>query len=323
MMRTEDLASCVSVIIPAHNEASIIARTVRSVIEQAHSYDTLEVIVVDDGSTDDTTEIAMAAGAIVIELGSGGGKPAMARNCGARAAKGDPLVFLDADCEVANGWLAAFLDAHNAGESIVGGSLDLPPGLSITAQCDYYCGWYMVHSARPAGYVPHAPAPNVSVRRDAFFATSGFEELPYSIASEERGWQSEMRKMGHRIYFAPRARAYHHNRAGLSNLLRRNYRWGYAAIKSKSETGIARFAWIYRYPRLLIVASLPLAIVHTLYIEMCWLRAGVYRPLLMLPLVLLSRLAYAYGMMAGGIHWLRTRSGVDREIGASNGKDDQ
>jgi hypothetical protein len=179
----------------------------------------------------------------------------------------------------------------------------------------------MAHSGRPAGHVPHAPAPNLSVRRDAFFATSGFEELPYSIASEERGWQAALRNRGHRIWFSPGARAYHYNRPGLSNLLRRNYRWGYAALQSKNETGTARLAWIYRYPRLLIAASLPLALVHTLYIESCWLRAGVYRPLLLLPLVLLSRITYAWGMVVGGVHWLRTRDDGAREPGDSDGEE--
>lgn len=309
-MTPEAPISSVSVIIPARNEAPGIARTVRAIIEQTPGHCALEVIVVDDGSTDDTAAIARSAGARVIEMGAAGGNPAAARNRGAEAARGDPLVFLDADCEVADGWLAAFLDAHNAGETIVAGALDLPAGLGVTARCDYYCGWYLVHSGRPAGYVPHAPAPNLSVRRDSFFATSGFEELPYSIASEERAWQSALRDRGHRIYFEPRARAYHHNRPGLLNLLGRNYRWGYAALRSKHETGTARLAWIYRYPRLLIVASLPLALVHTIYIESCWLRVGVYEPLVMLPLVLLSRLAYAAGMMAGGIQWMRTRDGA-------------
>lgn len=314
-MMSPALMNSVSVIIPARNEASSIERTVRSVIEKAPARCRVEAIVVDDGSTDDTRAIARAAGARVIEMGGTGGNPAAARNRGAKAANGDPLVFLDADCEVCDGWLAAFIRAHDAGETIVGGSLDLPLGLSITAQCDYFCGWYLVHSGRPAGYVPHAPAPNLSVRRDAFLATNGFEELPYSIASEERGWQSELRKNGHRIYFTPQARAYHYNRPGLRNLLRRNYRWGYAAIRSKNETGTARFAWIYRFPRMLIVASLPLALVHTVYIEFCWLRAGIYKPVLLLPLVLLSRLSYATGMMIGGISWLRTRN----HFAATNG----
>ncbi len=294
-----------SVIVPAHNEASCIARTVRAIVDQRASSCDVEVIVVDDGSTDDTVQLAREAGALVIELGGSGGNPAVARNRGAANSNGDPLIFLDADCEVAEGWLDAYLDAHKAGETTVSGSLDMPAGLGFTAQCDYYCGWYMVHPGRPAGYVPHAPAPNLSVRRDAFLATSGFEELPYSIASEERAWQAELRSQGHRIYFEPRARAYHYNRPGLRNMLSRSYRWGYASIRSKNQTGSARLAWLYRYPRLLIVASIPLAFAHTIHILGCWCKAGVYRPLMMLPLVLLSRLVYSVAMMRGGIDWLR------------------
>ena len=309
-MTTSSSFSKVSVIVPARNEASCIAQTVRAVVEQSTAACAVEVIVVDDASTDDTVRIARDAGAHVIEIAGSGGNPAAARNQGAAAAQGDPLIFLDADCQVADGWLNAFLDAHGAGETIVAGSLDLPEGLSFTAQCDYYCGWYLAHPGRPAGYVPHAPAPNLSVRRDAFFASSRFEEISYSDGNEERLWQSELRDKGHRIYFDPRARAYHFNRPGLGNLLRRSYRWGYASIKNKHQTGSARFAWQYRYPRLLIVASIPLAFAHTAYILACWLRAGVYRPLLMLPLVLLSRLTYSVAMMVGGIRWLSGEKGA-------------
>lgn len=304
-MTTLSSFSQVSVIIPAHNEASCIARTVSAIKGQATATCSIEVIVVDDASCDDTVQIARDAGARIIEMGGSGGNPAAARNRGAAVAEGDPLIFLDADCEVADGWLDAFLDAHRAGETIVAGSLDLPDGLSFTAQCDYYCGWYLAHPRRPAAYVPHAPAPNLSVRRDAFLATSRFEELPYSIASEERIWQAELRNEGHQIYFEPRARAWHYNRPGLAQLLRRNYRWGYASIRSKYESGSARFAWLYRYPRLLIVMSIPLAFAHTAYILACWVRAGIYRPLLMLPLLLLARFAYSIAMMRGGIDWLR------------------
>lgn len=298
----------VSVIIPARNEAANIAGTVGAVLSQERSEHQMEVIVVDDGSTDDTGQRAKEAGARVIRCSEVGGNPAAARNRGAAASEGDPLIFLDADCEVAEGWLAAFLEAHAAGETIVAGSLDLPPDLPVTAKCDYYCGWYLAHPRRPAGYVPHAPAPNLSVRTEVFLSTDGFEELPYSIASEERAWQAELRRRGHRIYFEPKAKAKHYNRPGLGNLLRRNYRWGYAAIGSKHETGTARLAWLYRYPRLTIAASLPLAFIHAVYIIACWLRYGVYQPLLMLPLVLLSRFAYAAGMIIGGVRWLRQRN---------------
>jgi len=298
----------VSVVIPAHNEATFIPRVIRAVLAQRRADTEVEVIVVDDGSTDGTPAAARAAGAVALELAGAGGNPAAARNRGAAAAAGDPIVFLDADCIPADGWLTAILAAHADGATVVGGSLDLPPGLPASARCDYYCGWYLVHSRRPAGEVPHHPPPNLSVRRAAFLSTSGFtERLPVSM-NEEREWQAALQRAGHRIYFEPRAVAYHYNRPGFANLLRRNYRWAYTAIESKSQTRAARLSWIYRYPRLLIAASLPLAFAHTAFILGCWVRAGVFEPVVMLPAVLASRIAYSAGMAVGGIEWLRRRS---------------
>jgi glycosyltransferase involved in cell wall biosynthesis len=297
----------VTVVLPAYNEAATIGRSVRSVLSQCPDGVELEVIVVDDGSQDHTGIEAQKAGAMVLvrDREAGGGNPAAARNLGARAAKGDPIIFLDADCVPADGWLQALLNAHAAGAVIVGGSLGLPPGLSWLARCDYYCGWYVVHPRRPAGKVLHHPPPNLSVRRAAFLSTSGFsEQPPLEYTNEERAWQAELRGAGYSIYFEPGAVVYHHNHPGFLNLLRRNYRWAYTAIESKSQSGTARLPWLYQYPRLLIAASLPLAFVHTVYILGCWIRAGVFEPIGMLPVILASRFAYVAGMSVGGLRWL-------------------
>jgi glycosyltransferase involved in cell wall biosynthesis len=298
----------ISVIIPVRNEAATIGRLVAAVRGQAPVGWETEVVVVDDGSSDATAETAESAGARVIELGprADGGNPAAARNRGARAASGDPLVFLDADCLPAPGWLARLLAVHEGGAAVAGGSLDLPGGLSAMARCDYYCGWYHVHSSRPGGPVPNHPPGNLSVRRAEFARTAGFtEQQPVAYAHEELAWQAEIVRRGGRIVFDPGAVVYHYNRPGFRNLLRRNYRWGYSAIESKAPTGAARFSWIYRYPALLVAASLPLAVGTAGYIVACWLRAGVLEPLVMLPGVLAARLAYSAGLVAGGVRWIR------------------
>jgi glycosyltransferase involved in cell wall biosynthesis len=301
----------VSVVIPARDEEKSIAELVAAVIAQESLGAEIEVIVVDDHSSDGTVEAARAAGARVVTLGDAGMAgvgPATARNRGAAASHGDPIVFLDADCTPSPGWLEGFLRAHERGEVVVGGALDLPPGLPLTARCDYYCGWYLVHSGRDAGVVPHHPPPNLSVRRDAFLGTSGFTEAqPFAYTNEERQWQAELRRRGHRIWFEPAAAAWHHNRPGFANLLRRNYRWAYTSLESKGTTGSARMSGLYRYPRLMILGSVLLAPAHAAYILGCWIRAGVFEPLLMLPAILASRFAYAAGMAVGGTHWLLRR----------------
>jgi glycosyltransferase involved in cell wall biosynthesis len=298
----------VSVVIPARNEAGSITEVIRAVQAQAGSDFTLDVVVVDDGSQDDTAQVARGAGARVLELGSSseGGNPARARNRGAAVALGDPIVFLDADCTPASNWLARLLAAHDAGAAVVGGALDLPHHLPITARCDYYCGWYHVHSARRAGQVPNHPPGNLSVRRDVFAASTGFtEQQPIAYAHEELAWQGEVRRAGGTIVFEPKAIVRHRNRPGFGNLLKRNYRWGYSAIESKASSGAARLGWLYRYPVLLVAASIPLAVASAGYIVGCWLRAGVLEPLVMLPGVLAARGAYSAGLVIGGIRWIR------------------
>ena len=303
----------VSIVIPARNESKTINHLIHTIRQQSPADWSAEVVVVDDGSTDDTAAVAGAAGAVVLELGAhtGGGNPAMARNRGARIATGDPLVFLDADCVPADGWLPRLLAGHDSGAAVVGGALDLPPGLAPMARCDYYCGWYHVHSRRPAGEVPNHPPGNLSVRRDEFASTPGFtEQQPVAYAHEELAWQSAIRLRGGRIAFDPRAIVYHYNRPGFRNLLRRNYRWGYSAIESKTSTGAARLAWGYRYPALLVAASLPLGLGSIAYILWCWVRVGFLEPLLMLPAILAARLAYSAGLVAGGIRWMRFGAGA-------------
>jgi glycosyltransferase involved in cell wall biosynthesis len=302
----------VSVVIPARNEAGLIGDVLRSVQCQSVPATDVEIIVVDDGSTDDTVARARAAGVQVIEARQPGeaGNPAAARNRGAAASRGDPIVFLDADCVVADGWLAAILAAHGRGATIVGGALALPPGLPISARCDYYCGWYLIHPRARGGWVPHHPPPNLSVRRGPFLSTGGFStQPPLDYTNEERLWEGQLRALGHRIYFEPRAVASHHNRPGFRNLLRRHYRWGYTAVEAKSQSGAARLAWLYRYPWLLVVASPALVLAHTTLILLCWVRAGVFEPLWMSPAILASRVTYVAGLCTGALRWLKAKQG--------------
>jgi glycosyltransferase involved in cell wall biosynthesis len=308
--------SLISVIIPARNEAMRIATVVSSVIKQCPADSRIEVIVIDDGSSDDTKQQAEAAGATVLSMSDSaqGGNPAIARNRGAAVSKGDPIIFLDADCIPEDNWLALLLKGHAQGFMVVGGSLALPPGLSFSARCDYYCGWYHTHPKRPAGIVSQHPPCNVSVRREAFMNTCGFvERQPIAYAHEELAWQAQLQSRGEQIYFESKAIVAHYNRPGFANLLRRSYRWGYSAIEAKAGVAITRFSRLYRHPWLVILLSLPLAFASTLYIPYCWLRAGMFEPLLMLPALLTARLAYAFGMLIGGFRCVLYPPGANSE----------
>lgn len=98
----------ISVIIPLYNKEQIVERSVRSVLSQ--DYDDFEVVIVDDGSTDRSKEVVRGiddARIRIVEQENGG--PSKARNTGVRYAKGEWVVFLDADDELLPGALSYFL----------------------------------------------------------------------------------------------------------------------------------------------------------------------------------------------------------------------
>ena len=88
----------VSVIIPAYNASRTIRACLQSVLAAEYG-GPVEVIVVDDGSTDETSTIAASLGCVTVRRDTNGG-PALARNAGAQAARGEILIFLDADTEM-------------------------------------------------------------------------------------------------------------------------------------------------------------------------------------------------------------------------------
>jgi teichuronic acid biosynthesis glycosyltransferase TuaG len=103
----------VSVIIPAHNAAPFIEQTLASVREQ--TYSDWEIVVVDDGSDDNTWELLQAAGPGVRSFRrERAGGPAVARNLAIRNANGELMVFLDADDLLLPRYLESQLERYRA-----------------------------------------------------------------------------------------------------------------------------------------------------------------------------------------------------------------
>src|SRR4029077_8471617 len=116
-------ALTVSVIVPVCNGGPAFARCLESL--QSLSPAPIEIIVVDDGSADGSDGAARCAAITLLQTGRRLG-PAVARNCGARAAQGDLLFFVDADVTVPQAALDAFLHVFRdtPGVAAVIGSYD-------------------------------------------------------------------------------------------------------------------------------------------------------------------------------------------------------
>lgn len=115
-----------SVVIPAYNVGGQIAEAIDSVLAQ--DYPKLELIVVDDGSTDDTAQVVAARYPQATLIRKDNGGAATARNAGIRAAQGEFVAFLDAD----DLWLPGKLSAQVA-------HLETHPGIAMN--CTGFAQW--------------------------------------------------------------------------------------------------------------------------------------------------------------------------------------
>jgi glycosyltransferase involved in cell wall biosynthesis len=178
----------VSFVVPARDEAPLIAGTVAAVRRAAVELGVAhEVVVVDDGSGDATAALAEAAGARVIgvELRNIGA----VRNAGARVARGDILFFLDADTTLPAATLRAALDVLHHGAVGGGAAVRFDAALSWCQRvlaAVFVFGWQRVWG--------WAAGCGLFVRRDAFERAGGFDERYF--AAEERFLSAALKRAG-------------------------------------------------------------------------------------------------------------------------------
>lgn len=188
---------------------------------RASSFDDYELIVVDDGSTDDSAERARALGARVLQT-TGRRGPGAARNLGARAARGRYLLFLDADCEVHPDTLeraAAVLRADPELDALFGSYDDDPaaPGLVSQFKNLFHHFVHQLHEGPAVTFWAGCGA----FRRLSFLRLGGFDEQRYSrpsIEDIELGYR--LTAAGGRIRLSPTIQVRHHKRWTLLGLLR-------------------------------------------------------------------------------------------------------
>jgi len=177
-----------SIIVPAYNEAKLITGSLGSIRTALDALPGVasELIVADNASNDATAELARVAGARVVEVAERG--IARARNGGAAVAKGDWLLFIDADSWPDAALIAATWRVMQRGDIVAGGSTIVMPGLSWS-QRGLVASWN-----RTSRWLRLAAGSYLFCRADAFGELGGFDEGMY--VSEELDLSKRLKAWG-------------------------------------------------------------------------------------------------------------------------------
>lgn len=200
-----------SVIVPVHQGAGILPKSLGALVESDLPRDTWELIVVDDASTDGTADVASRYADTVVTLGRKPQGPSYARNRGVEAARGDIVVFIDADVCVHRETLQRFatIFAKNPSFSAVFGSYDArPPAPGLVSQYRNLLH-HWVHQQN-GGEAETFWAGCGAIRRDVFLEAGMYDEWHFSrpqIEDIELGHR--LKELGHRITLAPDIQATH------------------------------------------------------------------------------------------------------------------
>lgn len=214
-----------SVVVPARDAGQVLHATLRALRASDLPSDRWELVVVDDGSVDDTAIVAAEFADTIVRLPAPARGPAYARNRGAEVGRGEILVFVDADVTLHPEALRRFLDTLDACPevgAVVGSFDDRSPGSLVEG---YRSVVRHVYHQRGPGDVRAFWSACGAVRRDDFVSVGMFDEWRFRRAQvEDVELGSRLASIGRPIVLRPDIRATHLRQWRLGEMLATYFR---------------------------------------------------------------------------------------------------
>ena len=244
-----DYQPAVSVVIAAYNEAKVIVRTIEAVLE--NRYPRLEIIVVDDGSKDDTAgEVRRRFGSTVRVFEQENGGKAAALNRGIAHASGEIIIALDADTLFARDTIALLvrrfadpLVGAVAGNVKVGNRIN---PLTYWQAIEYITSQNLDRRAYGVlNSVSVVPGAVGAWRREAILQAGGYTT---DTMAEDMDLTWRIRRIGWRIETETAAYAYTEAPDSFRALFKQRFRWAFGTLQSlwKHRRALGRYGWFGR-----------------------------------------------------------------------------
>lgn len=230
----EEFQPLVSVVVPAFNEAKVICRTIESLL--ASDYSNIEIIVVDDGSSDNTSEIVRenfgGNKKVSLYTKENAGK-SEALNFGWRRAKGEIIVALDADTLFTSKTIAAL--AHRFADSDLGA---IAGNAKVGNRINVLTKWQALEYITSQNFDRRAfsslncimvvPGAVGAWRRSVLEKTDGFSS---DTLAEDQDLTIQVRKLGYKIGYEEEAVGYTEAPDTFRGFAKQRFRWSYGTLQ--------------------------------------------------------------------------------------------
>ncbi|MCB9450366.1 MAG: glycosyltransferase [Anaerolineaceae bacterium] len=228
---TAELPS-VSIIVPVYNGANTINICLQSLLGQHYPADLFEIIVVENGSTDNTAEVVAAYPHPVRLLRSQERGPAAARNLGIAHSDKEIVAFTDADCIAHPDWLAELVKGYtNAEIGGIGGAI-LPYEHADRNLYEWFAEQHPPLQNFISGdheFLPHLYTANASYRRAVINQVDNFNPGMVTGEDVDLAWRVQLHTRL-KLHYAPQAIIYHHHRSTQKGLARQYRNYGFGEI---------------------------------------------------------------------------------------------
>ena len=222
----------VSIIVPAYNAAKHLPLLFAALEQQTLPRSAWELILIDDGSTDDTVRIAEESGLALVTRAPTRAGSFAARNLGVELSRAPLLAFTDADCIPHPEWLAEGVAAFDGepGIDLVAGGIEMPLPRRPTAAS-------LVDAARCLNQEQYATrdgfgaTANLWARRETVERVGGFNGLILSGGDTE--FCQRATAAGARLVYVPDVLVHHPARERLREIMRKSWRLGYGAAQHR------------------------------------------------------------------------------------------
>ncbi len=280
----------VSVIIPAYNAEKTIQRTLESLSHQSFK-GIIEIIVVDDGSQDQTARIVSKFPQVKYILQDNAG-PATARNRGAQIAEQDILFFTDSDCIPEIRWIEKMVvPLQDPSVSVVAGGYGIANPECWLARCIHREILYRHHHLMPV-YPKSFGSYNFCIRRQVFHSVEGFDPEYRFASGEDNALSYKVLANGHKIYFEKGAIVLHIFPTGLKKYLSEQYRHGFWRVKMYRDHPQMSFGDDYTFFK--DIAEVPISLGIMAFGILSFVKPLIFIPLIVFFSLIICLLQFYY-----------------------------